>query len=221
MDEDGAMDKHRLGGAVLRRVHVVPEFVSGAEARALLRALEGRRWAQAKGRRIQELGGRIVRDTLLPATAGLPAAVAALCRKVEARCGAEGEGRIHLNHVLVNRYEPGAGILPHEDGPIYRPEAFILSLGGPAVLRFHAFAEGARRLVASVVLQPRSLLAFAEEAYVSHLHGIDFAAEDELDASVLNRPAGLEEGALLPRGAVRTSFTLREVVKVRKGLLHL
>ena len=216
------MDEHRVGGGILRQVHVVPDFVSEAEAGALLRALEGRRWAQAKGRRIQELGGRIVKDTLLPAAAGLPAAVAALCRKVEARFGAaEGEGRIHLNHVLVNRYEPGAGILPHEDGPIYRPEAFILSLGGPAVLRFHAFAEGARRLVASVVLQPRSLLAFAEEAYVSHLHGIDFAAEDELDASVLNRPAGLEEGALLPRGAVRTSFTLREVVKVRKGLLRL
>lgn len=217
------MDEHRLEarGQELA-VHVAPEFVSEAEAGALLRALEGRRWAQAKGRRIQELGGRIVKDTLLPAAAGLPAAVAALCRKVEARFGAaEGEGRIHLNHVLVNRYEPGAGILPHEDGPIYRPEAYILSLGGPAVLRFHAFAEGARRLVASVVLQPRSLLAFAEEAYVSHLHGIDFAAEDELDASVLNRPAGLEEGALLPRGAVRTSFTLREVVKVRKGLLRL
>ena len=147
------MDEHRLGAPVLRRIHVADEFVSEAEAGALLRALEGRRWAQAKGRRIQELGGRIVKDTLLPAAAGLPAAVAALCRKVEARFGAaEGEGRIHLNHVLVNRYEPGAGILPHEDGPIYRPEAFILSLGGPAVLRFHAFAEGARRLVASVVL---------------------------------------------------------------------
>ena len=53
------MDEHRLGGAVLRRVHVVPEFVSEAEARALLRALEGRRWAQAKGRRIQELGGPV------------------------------------------------------------------------------------------------------------------------------------------------------------------
>ena len=41
------------------------------------------------------------------------------------------------NHVLVNLYERGEGIMPHEDGPLYYPGACILSLGGPAVMRFH------------------------------------------------------------------------------------
>ena len=33
---------------------------------------------------------------------------------------------------------------------------------------------------------PRSLLVFADEAYTSHLHGIDMTAEERLDASVCN-----------------------------------
>eukprot|EP00887_Chlorella_sp_A99_P000057 scaffold16.g57.t1 len=40
------------------------------------------------------------------------------------------------NHVLVNSYQPGDGIMPHEDGPLYYPAVAILSLGAPAVLRF-------------------------------------------------------------------------------------
>ena len=39
---------------------------------------------------------------------------------------------------------------------------------------------------ASLVLMPRSLLVFADEAYTSHLHGIDMTAEERLDASVCN-----------------------------------
>ncbi len=40
------------------------------------------------------------------------------------------------NHVLVNAYLPGEGIMPHEDGPLYHPAVCILSLGSPAILRF-------------------------------------------------------------------------------------
>lgn len=42
------------------------------------------------------------------------------------------------NHVLVNSYQPGEGILPHEDGPLYHPQVAILSLAAPAVVRFAA-----------------------------------------------------------------------------------
>lgn len=30
------------------------------------------------------------------------------------------------NHVLVNAYQPGQGIMPHEDGPLYHPAVAIL-----------------------------------------------------------------------------------------------
>lgn len=41
-----------------------------------------------------------------------------------------------INHVLVNEYLPGQGIMPHQDGPAYFPVVAIISLGSPAVMRF-------------------------------------------------------------------------------------
>lgn len=38
------------------------------------------------------------------------------------------------NHVLVNEYQPGEGIMPHEDGPAYYPMVATVSLGAPIVL---------------------------------------------------------------------------------------
>lgn len=40
------------------------------------------------------------------------------------------------DHVLINKYEPGEGILAHKDGPLYQPFVCILSLGSSAILNF-------------------------------------------------------------------------------------
>ena len=40
------------------------------------------------------------------------------------------------NHVLVNEYKPGDGIMPHTDGPAYYPIVSTLSLGSDSVLQF-------------------------------------------------------------------------------------
>src|SRR5258708_801623 len=37
------------------------------------------------------------------------------------------------NHVLVNEYEPGQGIMPHEDGEAYAPIVATVSLGGTTI----------------------------------------------------------------------------------------
>ena len=42
------------------------------------------------------------------------------------------------NHVLINEYEPGQGIMPHEDGAAYHPVVATVSLGGPIVLDIYA-----------------------------------------------------------------------------------
>ena len=42
------------------------------------------------------------------------------------------------NHVLINSYNRGQGIAPHQDGPLYEPLVAILSLDGPALLQFWA-----------------------------------------------------------------------------------
>ena len=98
--------------------------------------------------------------------------------------------------------------MPHEDGPLYHPAAAIVSLGSWAVLRFYAkrseddsrdvdeeekTEEGEKQrgrkhnVVFSVALAPRSLVVFTGKAYTCLLHGIEAVAEEELDASVLNK----------------------------------
>ena len=38
------------------------------------------------------------------------------------------------NHVLLNNYHPGDGIMPHKDGPAYFPFVCILSLNSGIIL---------------------------------------------------------------------------------------
>ena len=84
-----------------------------------------------------------------------------LASVVERACSVADFGGQPANHVLINRYRPGArhatncrpalhadfyegeGILPHEDGPLYHPCACIVSLQSPALMTFHRkSAEG-------------------------------------------------------------------------------
>ncbi len=41
------------------------------------------------------------------------------------------------NHVLLNEYTPGQGILPHTDGPLFFPVIATVSLGSHTVLDFY------------------------------------------------------------------------------------
>ncbi len=132
------------------------------------------------------------------------------------------------NHVLINSYAPGEGILPHTDGPLYHPGVCILSLGAPAVIRFWRKGDAAvdvsrDKPVASLLLMPRSLLVFADDAYTDCLHGILEVEEEEVDESVCNvAQCGLEEGTLhVGRGGERVSLTARRVLKVMKNVLRL
>ena len=139
-----------------------------------------------------------------------------------------------LTQQQVNAYEPGEGILPHQDGPLYHPAVCIVSLGAGAVMQFTphaslldaaAAAGAAPPPGARVWLPRRSLLMFSDEAYTGHLHGIAAQAADDLrsDAEsaqgVCNPPAGMVDAAAVPRGATRVSLTCRSVLKVRRNLL--
>ena len=64
------------------------------------------------------------------------------------------------NHVLVNLYEPGQGIMPHEDGAAYWPVVSTVSLGSAIVLDVYEKREdGSRREEASyrILQEPRRL----------------------------------------------------------------
>jgi alkylated DNA repair protein alkB family protein 6 len=78
------------------------------------------------------------------------------------------------NHVLVNEYCPGNGIMPHLDGPLFHPVISTISLGSPVLLDFYNPIDGQdsiestqfedRHLV-SIYVQPRSLLVLSDQMY--------------------------------------------------------
>ena len=117
------------------------------------------------------------------------------------------------NHVLVNEYKPGQGIMPHTDGPLYTPVIATISLQAHTVIDFQDAHGDAPRF--SVLLQPRSLFLVADALYTG-LHGIAERTTDVLDEKVVNLHACKEVvvGQQLERG-VRVSLTIRNVPKAR------
>lgn len=142
------------------------------------------------------------------------------------------------NHVLINEYKPGEGILPHEDGSAYFPVVCTVSLGAHAVLDVCSkdVDGGGRGKRWRVLQERRSLLVTMGECYEGCLHGIEGVEVDEGLGAVWAEDGGggvvnweclreetrgevEREGGRLRRGT-RVSLTCRDVVKVRrvKGL---
>ncbi|KAG2483009.1 hypothetical protein HYH03_018089 [Edaphochlamys debaryana] len=224
-------DRYRVAPH-LPSLYYIPEYVGAEEEAALLREVRASRakWVQLSGRRLQNHGGVVHPKGLIPAP--LPSWLQPLLRRLAAEGAAtEGGGAataagagstagictglyggLPPNHVLVNSYLPGEGIMPHEDGPSYLPVVAIVSLGAPAVLRFR---RKARR-------GPRSLVVFAGAAFTDCLHGIDEVHDEVLDDSVANLAAcGIDQpGGTLPRGSERISLTVRRVARVMPSILR-
>jgi len=114
------------------------------------------------------------------------------------------------NHVLINEYDGGQGILPHKDGPLYYPRVAILSLLGTVKLDFRKSPKAEPEM--SLILKPRSLLVFDEDAYTSYFHGIDEVVLDEINEKVVNASES-ERGTVLNR-TLRVSLTIRIVLNV-------
>ncbi|KAL2871110.1 uncharacterized protein BJX67DRAFT_216694 [Aspergillus lucknowensis] len=138
------------------------------------------------------------------------------------------------NHVLVNEYTPGQGIMPHEDGAAYYPLVATVSLGGDIVLDLYeknndsgdmtalVVEEGGGRQPKYRILQERrSLLVTRNSIYRDYLHGIAERDRDEgLGAESICNWDLLREPRLYAGGVymreTRISLTYRDVLKVAK-----
>ncbi|DBA81119.1 hypothetical protein WJX79_009076 [Trebouxia sp. C0005] len=201
----------------LEGLHYIPNYLNESQHDRLLKDVHSSKskWTQVSGRRLQSYGGTVHEKWGGLLQAPIPAWLQTTLSKIDQD--------FHLydgaaNHVLLNAYEPGQGILAHEDGPVYYPAACILSLGSSAVMHFRRKSHDGieSKPVASVLLMPGSLLVFNGEAYKDCLHGIDEVFEDVLDDSILNlEQCNQKVGAVLPR-TVRHSLTIRRVPKVKR-----
>ena len=214
--------------------HYIPNFLTAAEEAQILSqigATPAARWTSLSHRRLLSLPSSLsgtAGDTLIAAP--LPAY---LCSPVLPRFGELGllTDAPHgaPNHVLINEYRPGQGIMPHEDGPAYFPCTATVSLGAAIVLDVYAKNdEGEReprpRPRWRILQEPRSLLVTSGRMYTETLHGIDGVTVDEgLDEAGIANWAVLGDwesyAALEARRLdreVRVSLTYRDVVKVAK-----
>ncbi|KAH9542174.1 hypothetical protein CY35_14G102600 [Sphagnum magellanicum] len=210
----------------LPSIYYIPDFVSPAEQSHLLHQVNGApmtKWKMLKNRRLQNwvppwlitVTQRIAKETTL-----FPAPI---------------------NHVLVNEYLPGQGIMPHQDGPLYHPVVAILSLGSPALMRFtpharilgitkegideqqqqHTRSQGGKELSTfSVALMPGSLLVFKDSAYEDYLHGIDESSEHMLDETVVNAYACICQDEDRHRDGLQEVQSMPAEEQCTKGILR-
>ncbi len=144
------------------------------------------------------------------------------------------------NHVLLNEYQPGQGILPHTDGPRYEHRTATLSLGSDVVIEFtkrlasneigstkpttisnkssggehEAEKDEVDNVVSpiQILLESGSLLVFDDDAYLNYCHGIEMDVwRDVTTDNCLNATPG----KIIPRG-LRYSMTFRHKKSERK-----
>lgn len=141
------------------------------------------------------------------------------------------------NHVLVNEYLPGQGIMPHTDGPLFYPTISTISCGSHTVLEFskrekvldeenieltergiETDMSTTRNVLFKLILEPRSLLILKDSLYNDYLHSISEIDQDILCDRIFNYEnceTSYKMGDCLKRGT-RISLTIRNVPKTTK-----
>ncbi|XP_051900309.1 alpha-ketoglutarate-dependent dioxygenase alkB homolog 6 [Pristis pectinata] len=213
-------------------VYYIPNFITVSEENYLLQQVYNSpkpKWTQLSGRRLQNWGGLPHPKGML--TEKLPDWLEKYTKKISSmQLFAEKVA----NHVLVNEYNPGEGIMPHEDGPLYFPTVTTISLGSHTLLDFYhpikrenekgeiAFPQTEEnRYILSLLLEPRSLLVLKDDMYLKYLHGIRPMSEDIITEKVANlKSCNSKLGSVLTR-TTRVSLTIRHVPKVLKTTILL
>eukprot|EP00743_Colponemidia_sp_Colp-15_P006275 GILK01006751.1.p2 GENE.GILK01006751.1~~GILK01006751.1.p2 ORF type:complete len:316 (-),score=19.71 GILK01006751.1:1189-2136(-) len=203
---------YRIPG--ISSVWYIPDYISEDEEASLLQyvhSVDPDRWQvlASSGRRLQRWGGHVTRNGLTEQEALPPWLQACGHRLVQSKIFDR-----EPNHVLLNEYEPGQGIMPHTDGPLYVPFVAILSLQGDTMFQFWESVRDSRfgSPLLSLYVRRRSLLLFSEDAYTKFVHGLEEKESDIITESVANTEAAkVEVGQELPRHT-RISFTIRIVL---------
>jgi alkylated DNA repair protein alkB homolog 6 len=205
----------------------VPEFVTISEEKNILSNIYSSpkpKWTQLSNRRLQNWGG-------IPHAKGMIAESIPQWLDVYL----ERISRLDLmngkkpNHILVNEYLPGQGIMPHFDGSLFYPTITTISLDSHIILKFLKPVEDEENnkismtLIFSLLLEPRSLLVLQDQLFSKYLHCIEEVSEDVLDKSVANLSMCSDkyaEGTTVSRDT-RISLTIRHVPKTTSFKLNI
>lgn len=198
-------EKFQVGKEIISKVSYIPNYVTKQEETDLLECIYSccDKWVQLKKRRLQNWGGSVTTKGLDPDE--LPPWFNDMGSKLISSDVFSEEYR--PNHLLINEYILDQGIMPHKDGPAYYPQVAILSLKGTVKIEF-VKSPGDKEPLASLILEPRSLFIFSDDAYQIYFHVIRESRSELVDDKIVN--SELPQGTEIPRGE-RISLTIRHV----------
>lgn len=188
----------------LRLRSMNPSIASRPWTNPDVRKIPAQRWTQLSHRRLQAIPSTLTKNnTLLDSP--LPGYLAKpIADRLKALGIFNNTPHQQPNHVLVNEYKAGEGIMPHEDGDAYAPVVATVSLGATLCLDIsakpksehgamddgkglqtqkyddEADGQGEKSILPTRILQePRSLLITTGAAYRDLMHGIAAIEVDE------------------------------------------
>jgi alkylated DNA repair dioxygenase AlkB len=138
------------------------EYISSAEERQLVAAIDREPWNTKWQRRRQPYGGGYGTNDDAPP-------IPDWGRHLAERMLADGLTPTPFDHLLVNEYVPGQGIASHRDYAPYGRTVASLSLLAPCVMDFRERSSGRKE---HLLLEPRSVLVLSDQARYHWEHGI-------------------------------------------------
>jgi alkylated DNA repair dioxygenase AlkB len=170
----------------------VAGYLAEDEHDDVLTSAGGLDWQDVGGRRIQYYGHWYHLDRGGMYRMGdLPAWAAALALRVHR----DGLMPYVADQLIVTEYQPGEGIRPHVDAPLFEDVIVGVALGSSCVMEFTRAGEPVR----TFLIEPRSAMVLSGEARRVWRHAIPSRNEDEW------------HGRTLPRRR-RVSLTFRKMV---------
>lgn len=214
----------------------ISEFITQEEEETILDKIASApkpRWKQLSRRRLQTWPAALINDKVIDAPLPPWLEEPIITRLQSLHLENDADSQLHIfsnsphkrpNHVLINEYPPGVGIMPHKDGAAYHPVVCTVSLSASICLNIHEMKEDGtlnRIPVGRILQEPRSLLITTADLYTNYLHGIDDITEDtELSEQTIANWALLRPGTTFHNGRnprqTRTSLTYRDVLNVSK-----
>ncbi|KAF5609545.1 alkylated DNA repair alkB like 6 [Fusarium pseudoanthophilum] len=219
--------------------YYIPDFITEQEEQNILDKISSApkpRWKQLTKRRLQTWPSDLVNNKLLEAPLPLWLQDPVISRLLSIPSHDSSSANIFErsphkkpNHVLINEYPPGIGIMPHklsihQDGAAYWPVVATVSLGASLCLNLHRSKEDGAldpEPAWRILQEPRSLLITTSELYTDYLHGIadieedvDLSVETVANWDLLGSPGVYANGRNIRQ--TRTSLTYRDVLQVSK-----
>ena len=158
----------------------VSGYLDGVEQHALLDIVSELDWKDVGGRRIQFYGhwydhakGGMYRIGLLPAWAA----------SLAERLRHDGLMPYMADQLIVTEYDPGEGIRPHIDAPVFADVIVGVALGSTCVMEFLRPGHATEK----VLLEPGSVVVFSGDARHEWQHAIPARTADDWRGQRLRR----------------------------------